>query len=165
MAAFGLDVLWPLFIIAGLEVVRIDPGNTKFTPLDFVSYPWSHSLAMSLVWGAVAAAVTFAGLRTSSIGTGHRRRGRSHWVLDWISHRPDMPLWPGGPVLGLGLWNSIPGTVTVEGALFAAGIALYVGATRRGMPWGVGPSSRSSLSSPAPGSADPSRRHRRVSRC
>ena len=57
LAAFGLDVLWPLFVAVGLETVRIDPGNTAFTPMDFASYPWSHSLVMSVLWGVLAAAL------------------------------------------------------------------------------------------------------------
>jgi hypothetical protein len=56
-AAFGLDVLWPVLVLAGLETVRIQPGITAFTPLDFASYPWSHSLLMSVAWGAAAIAV------------------------------------------------------------------------------------------------------------
>ena len=54
----------------------------------------------------------------------------SHWVLDAVSHRPDMPTWPGGPLVGAGLWHSLPATLIVEFALLAAGIALYVRATR-----------------------------------
>ena len=55
----------------------------------------------------------------------------SHWVLDWITHRPDMPLTPWGTVkLGLGLWNSRPATFAVEGAMFAAGVVLYATGTR-----------------------------------
>ena len=47
-AAFALDLLWPLMLLAGIESVRIDPGNTAFTPLAFDHYPWSHSLATVL---------------------------------------------------------------------------------------------------------------------
>jgi hypothetical protein len=55
----------------------------------------------------------------------------SHWVLDFVTHRPDMPLFPGGgPKLGLGLWNSIPGTMIVEGAMLALGVRWYTKATR-----------------------------------
>ena len=54
----------------------------------------------------------------------------SHWVLDWITHRPDMPLFPGGPRLGLGLWNSVPWTLALELVMFAAGMWIYVGITR-----------------------------------
>jgi hypothetical protein len=54
----------------------------------------------------------------------------SHWVLDWVTHRPDMPLYPGGARYGLGLWNSIAGTMAVEIAMFAVGVWMYVDATR-----------------------------------
>jgi len=126
MAAQTLDLLWPTFLSLGIEQVRIDPGNTPVTPLDFVSYPWSHSLLMSLVWAAV-----FAGFylffrrypRGAAVVAG---LVVSHWVLDVISHRPDMPLWPwGGPRIGLGLWYSVPATIVVEGLSFILGIWLY----------------------------------------
>lgn len=126
-----LDVLWPLFLILGIETARVDPGNTAVTPLDFVSYPWSHSLFMALVWALLL------GL-TYRARTGYAKGAlwlgicvTSHWVLDWIAHRPDMPLVPwGGPKLGLGLWNSPAATYAVEGGLFAAGIGLYLATTR-----------------------------------
>ena len=55
----------------------------------------------------------------------------SHWVLDLITHGPDLPLAPGaGPKVGLGLWNSVAGTLMFEGLIFAAGIIIYTGATR-----------------------------------
>jgi len=54
----------------------------------------------------------------------------SHWVLDFVTHRPDMPLYPGGPRFGLGLWTSIPATLTVEFALFAGGVWMYVRTTQ-----------------------------------
>jgi hypothetical protein len=54
----------------------------------------------------------------------------SHWVLDYITHRADLPLYPGGPKFGLGLWNSVPGTVIVESAMFAAGVWMYARSTR-----------------------------------
>ena len=57
-AACGLDLLWPVLVLLGIEVVHVDPGNTAFTPLDFVSYPWSHSLLMAVVWAAIAGHVT-----------------------------------------------------------------------------------------------------------
>ncbi len=130
-ATFGLDLLWPIFLLAGVERVRIDPGNTRFTPLAFDSYPWSHSLVMAVVWGALGYVVAsrFRGDRLARQLVGVLVV--SHWVLDVISHRPDLPLWPGpSPLLGLGLWNSIGGTLIVEGALFAAAVALYLRNTR-----------------------------------
>jgi len=119
------DVLWPWFVLLGWERVRIDPGNTSFTPLDLAYYPWSHSLLMSSVWATVFALVYqrishyWPGTLAIWVGV------LSHWVLDWITHRPDMPLYPGGPRFGLGLWNSIAGTMVVEILMLAIGVWLY----------------------------------------
>ena len=123
-AAFGLDLLWPAFLLLGVEHVRVDPGNTAFTPLAFDSYPWSHSLAAALLWGAVAA-VAIGGLDGLRPRILIATAVVSHWVLDFITHRPDLPLWPGGPQVGLGLWNSIPGTILVAGTLFVIAIVVY----------------------------------------
>ncbi len=126
LAAFGLDVLWPLFVVAGLETVRIDPGNTAFTPMDFASYPWSHSLLMSVLWGVLAAALVNRRWPVARAGALVAAAVVSHWVLDFITHRADMPLWPGGLRVGLGLWNSVPGTLIVEGAFALIAIVMYV---------------------------------------
>jgi hypothetical protein len=128
-AAQLADLLWPFFLAVGLEQVRIDPGNTALTPLDFVSYPYSHSLLLLFGWGAVMAFVCspFArGRRVVAVISG---LVVSHWVLDFITHRPDMPLYPGGPKLGLGLWNSIPAAVAVEVPMFVAGLWIYTRVT------------------------------------
>jgi hypothetical protein len=131
-AAQFADLLWPFFLAFEIEVVRIAPGITAFTPLDFISYPFSHSLVMLLFWGA------FLGLRhrpflvTSGLVV-------SHWVLDFVTHRPDMPLYPGGSKFGLGLWNSVPGTVAVELAMYGVGLWAYSSVTRprdRAGRWG-----------------------------
>ena len=126
LAAFGLDVLWPLFVAVGLETVRIDPGNTAFTPMDFASYPWSHSLVMSVLWGVLAAALVNRRWPVARAGALVAAAVVSHWVLDFITHRADMPLWPGGLRVGLGLWNSVPGTLVVEGTLALIAIVMYV---------------------------------------
>ena len=126
LSAQLLDLIWPTLLLLGTERVRIAPGNTEVTPLLFVSYPWSHSLVMAAVW-----ALLFSGLYVLI-----RRYPRgaivalglvvSHWVLDLVTHRPDLPLVPfGGPVVGLGLWNSLPATVIVEGLMFGLGLYLY----------------------------------------
>jgi len=124
------DLIWPVLVLTGAETVRIDPGNTAVTPLDFVSYPWSHSLLMDAVWAVLAGLTYFAFKRDRAGAVWIGLLVLSHWVLDWISHRPDMPLWPGGPKVGLGLWESVPATVAVEGALFIAGVWLYATGTR-----------------------------------
>jgi hypothetical protein len=130
VAALFADILWPVLVLLGIEQVRIDPGNTVVTPFDFVSYPWSHSLLMLVVWGVLVGGAYrgIAGGRRSFIVLA--ALVVSHWVLDWVTHRPDMPLYPDGPKYGLSLWNSLGGTVVVEVLLFAAGLFLYFRATR-----------------------------------
>jgi membrane-bound metal-dependent hydrolase YbcI (DUF457 family) len=132
LAAQFADLLWPLLVLAGIEHFSIEAGITRVTPLLFTHYPWSHSLLMLIVWGLVVAGIyRFATGRNGRIATVLILTVTSHWLLDFITHRPDMPLIPtGGPRLGLGLWNSLSGTVIVELVLFVAGVFLYVRSTR-----------------------------------
>jgi len=125
------DILWPFFLLLGWEHVRIVPGITRYNPFDLYDFPWSHSLLMTVVWASAFAfiyqLVTHYRVGTIAIWIGVL----SHWVLDWITHRPDMPLYPGGgPRLGLGLWNNVAATMTVEIVMLLAGAWLYDRATR-----------------------------------
>jgi hypothetical protein len=129
-AAQLADLLWPIFLLLGWEQVQIAPGITRVTPLDFVSYPWSHSLAMQLVWALALGVVYFTIRRDSRGAVVAAACVPTHWLLDYISHRPDMPLYPGGARYGLGLWNSLPATLITEFGLYAVGIVLYLSATR-----------------------------------
>lgn len=131
------DLLWPIFLLAGLEQVRIVPGETRFTPLDFVSYPYTHSLIAELLWGAVLGGGYFLLRRNLRAAVVLALCVPSHWLLDFISHRPDMPIVPGGPRYGLGLWNSVPATLAVEIALYVLGVAVYLKATRASNRTGV----------------------------
>ena len=128
-AAFGLDLLWPILLLLGLESVRVNPGDTAFTGLAFDSYPWSHSLLAVMGWaglGAVVGRRLYGSWRAGALLGG---LVLSHWVLDVITHRPDLPLWPAGPMVGLGLWNSVPGTILVEASLLVAGLWAYLRTT------------------------------------
>jgi hypothetical protein len=130
LAAQLADLLWPIFLLLGWEQVRIAPGITRVTPLDFVSYPYSHSLLAQLLWGIALGGVYFA-LRRD--GRGAVMAGLcvpTHWVLDFVAHRPDMPLIPGGARYGLGMWNSLPLTLLLEFAIYGAGIVIYAKSTR-----------------------------------
>jgi hypothetical protein len=129
-AAQLADLLWPAFLMFGIEHVLIDPGNTAFTPLDFVSYPYSHSLALLTAWGVAFGLVYVAATGRRSAWPVLAALVISHWVLDWITHGPDMPVYPGGPTSGLGLWNSVAATIVVELAMLIAGVMIYLRQTR-----------------------------------
>jgi hypothetical protein len=141
LAAQLADVIWPTLVGLGIEQVGIEPGNTRVTPLNFISYPYSHSLITLAIWSIGFAPV---------FGLSRGRRAVpilaalvvSHWVLDVITHRPDMPIVPqSGLKLGLGLWNSIPATMAVEFAMYAVGLWIYLTSTRardRIGSWGFG---------------------------
>ena len=122
-----VDLIWPLFLLLGIETVAIRPGVTAFTPLDFTSYPWTHSLLMCAAWALAMAALYWAFRRDKVAASVIGIVVLSHWFLDAIAHRPDLPLAPGSDVkIGLGLWNSVSGTLLVEGAMFAAALWFYV---------------------------------------
>ena len=124
------DLLWPVFLLLGWEHAHVVPGPNPFLTLWLDDYPYSHSLFALIVWGAV-----FGYLY--KVRRGDRRAAVvigllvvSHWVLDFVTHRPDIQLYPGGAKLGLGLWNSVAGTVIVESVMLIAGVAIYFRATR-----------------------------------
>lgn len=129
-AATLADLLLPVFFLAGWEHAHIVPNPNPFLRLWLDSIPISHSLVTLIGWG-----VLFAILYR--MRTGYERGSvvvallvLSHWVLDWVTHRPDMPLYPGGAALGLGLWNSPTATVVTESVMFAAALWLYAASTR-----------------------------------
>lgn len=117
------DLLWPTLLLLGLETVDIRPGDTVVTPLAFSSYPYSHSLLGLLLWGLLLAlawrmrhATTRGAIVLVAVVV-------SHWVLDGLTHRPDMPIsFTGANRVGLGLWNSLPWTVAVEALMFVAAL-------------------------------------------
>jgi hypothetical protein len=160
LAVQFLDLLWPIFLLLGWEHVRVAPGITRLTPLDFYDYPISHSLAGALVWSALFAliyglwggrrgalspaspAVPDRALPATAPAGAAFRGGRwrtagllglgvlSHWVLDLMVHRPDLPLLPRGPYAGFGLWNAPAVELPLEAALYLGGAFVYLRATR-----------------------------------
>jgi hypothetical protein len=126
LAAQFLDLLWPMFLLAGVEHVRIAPGITAFTPLDFYDYPVSHSLTASIGWAALLAGAWFVRRRRLAAAALVALAVVSHWFLDVLAHRPDMPVLPNGPYVGAGLWNSVAATLIVELTVFAVALGSYV---------------------------------------
>jgi cell shape-determining protein MreD len=124
------DLLWPVLLLLGIEHVRIVFGLMKASTLDLYDYPVSHSLTALAGW-AVAFAVVYFFLRRDRAAAFLLAAGvLSHWVLDFVMHRPDMPILPRGPYVGLGLWESLPATLAIEGVFYAAGISIYLRTTR-----------------------------------
>jgi hypothetical protein len=126
LAAQLLDVVWAFFIFLGVERVRIVPGFTKTNALDLYYMPYTHSLPAALAWAAAAAIVY-------RLITGSGRGGAlvgaavfSHWPLDFLVHRPDLPLYDNLAKVGLGLWDYPYVTLVLEGAVLFAAIRLYV---------------------------------------
>lgn len=130
MAVQWADLLWPVLLLLGVEHVGLQPGNTKF-PFDFMDYPITHSLLMSIVWGFCFG---FLYWLVKKDVRGALILGIcvvSHWALDLIVHQPDLPIFPGNsPKLGLGLWNWPMLTAFIEGVLFIVGTIFYLQTTK-----------------------------------
>lgn len=125
------DLVWPTLVAFGIETVRIDPGNTAFTPLHFVSYPWSHSLVSSVLWALLVGGVYWLMRRSARGALTLGALVLSHWILDVVTHRPDLPVTLSGEHrVGLGLWNHVGATLLIESMLLAVGVTLYLTAIR-----------------------------------
>lgn len=129
------DILFGVFLLAGVEHAKIVPGATVVSPFEFYDYPYSHSALGAII---LAAAGFLAYWLWPTGDRTQRKRPAfvfavaifSHFILDVISHTPDMTLFGNNsPGLGLSLWNSLAGTMIVELGLFSIGIALYMSAT------------------------------------
>ena len=139
IAAQFVDLLWPLLLVTGVEKVNIEPGNTVVTPLDFTHYPYSHSLLAGVLWG-IAIGVVYFLLKKN-------RKGAfvvgvlvlSHWFLDLLMHRPDLPLSfsDGEAKYGFGIWNNLPLTIAIELVVILVGAGIYMRATQPKNRWGT----------------------------
>ena len=140
LAAQLLDLIWPTLVLLGIERVRIAPGITRVTPLDFEHYPYSHSLLAVLAWSILAGGGHYLkrGSRTAALVIG--LLVTSHWLLDFLVHRPDLPILPWADTkTGLDGWSSYPLTLALELGFFGAGLWLYSDTTRpsdRSGKWG-----------------------------
>jgi hypothetical protein len=130
-----LDVAWAPLVLAGVEKVRIVPGITASNPLDLYYMPYTHSLIAALLWSAGAFVICRLAMREGNTVAALVVAGAvfSHWVLDFVVHRPDLPLYDNAAKVGLGLWNLPALAFGVEAALLFGGIWLYfrTGVARR----------------------------------
>ena len=126
LAAQLVDLIWPTLLLFNIENVRIEPGATLVTPLDFHHYPFTHSLLGVGLW-ALGFAIVCRLLGGSKRAVWIAMVAVvSHWGLDLLVHRPDLPLVPWSELkMGLGGWNSLLVTMLLEGLLFGAGVWWY----------------------------------------
>ena len=127
LAVQWLDVMWAPLVLLGVERVRIVPGFTATNPLDLYYMPYTHSMVAAILWSIGAAGVyqliRRAQVRTSIfVGVAVF----SHWVLDFIVHRPDLPLYDNTAKVGLGLWNYPAWAFGLEAALLLGTVAAYL---------------------------------------
>jgi membrane-bound metal-dependent hydrolase YbcI (DUF457 family) len=121
-----------------IEQASIVPGITKMTPLDFTNYPISHSLLIVLVWGILIGVTGWRMSKKKKIGYVLFACVVSHWLLDFLVHRPDLPLYPGNsPKVGLGLWNHVAVAVIIESLIFVTGVYVYSRVTKARNKWGT----------------------------
>lgn len=124
-AAVWLDLVWPVLLLAGVERVRIAPGATAFTPLDFEHYPFTHAAVAVALWSLAFGAAYLARAGYARGAAVAAALVASHWLLDAVVHRPDLPLAWDGPKVGLELWRSVPATIALELSLLGAGLLAY----------------------------------------
>ena len=131
LAAEFIDLLWPVFVLLGIERFKIEPGITAFTPLNLTYYPFSHGMVSVLIWSVLFGGVYYLIKKQWKGALVLGGVVFSHWILDFISHRPDLPLLFGGSAkVGLGLWYSFWLSLAVETGLYIAGAVIYLRVTR-----------------------------------
>jgi hypothetical protein len=132
-----IDIGWAGLVMAGVEKVRFDP-ELPGSPLDLYHMPWTHSLPAVVVWSLAALVACRFLLRLNwGAAIAVALVVFSHWVLDWLVHRPDLELWFGGPKVGLGWWNYPDAEKTLEMGLIALAGSAWLwsrGAWQRS-PW------------------------------
>ena len=132
VAAQLADLFWPIFLLLGVEKVRIVHASPNpFLTLDFVSYPWSHSLGIELAAGLTLGALYFLVTRYTAGAIVVGLLVPSHWLLDLLVHVQDLTLYPGGLArFGLALWRNPIATVVLELIVYFGGVYVYAGTTR-----------------------------------
>ncbi|WP_114968483.1 hypothetical protein [Rhodoferax ferrireducens] len=123
-----VDVAWAVLVLLGIEKVRIVPGITASNPLDLYYMPYTHSLVGAVLWSlaAIVLCKPAPGVRKWRTAAWIGLAVFSHWVLDWLVHRPDLPLYGDTLKVGLGLWNHPAIALLLEAALLFGGMAMYL---------------------------------------
>ncbi len=126
-----LDLIWPVLVLLGIEKVHVDRSATVVTPFNFEFYPYSHSLVMTAAYSLIIGAVVAMTLKSKKTGAVLALVISSHWLLDLLTHRPDLPILLNGTKVGLGMWNSRLLTISTELSLFGLGIFMFAISTSK----------------------------------
>lgn len=125
-----LDVIWPILVLIGWEHVSIVDSPNRFLRLQFDSYPISHGLVAVIGWATLFASIYFGVARYLAGAIAVWFGVVSHWLLDYVVHLADLPLYAGSPLVGLAWWNRPRMTIAIELVLLAGGVAFYLLQTR-----------------------------------
>lgn len=126
-----VDILWPFMLVFNIEKVAVTPGYTKTNAFEFLHFPYTHSLLMGIVWGAVLGIIYWLFKKDMRGAIVIGICVLSHWLLDLIVHVADLPLTPFSDFkVGFGLWNHVAITLVIETALFLAGTYIYATFTK-----------------------------------
>jgi hypothetical protein len=123
---------WGFFALAtiGVERMRVDPGATVMVPFDLYHMPITHSLAGTAAWAAAFAIIVAVWHRDALAGFLSSLVVLSHWVLDWLTHRPDLTIAGGERKFGLGLWNHPEIAMPLEIGITLAAFIFYMSRSR-----------------------------------
>jgi hypothetical protein len=127
-----VDIAWAILVFLGIEKVRIVPGITASNPLDLYYMPYTHSLVAAGLWAmaAIVLCKPLRGVRNWSAAAWMGAAVFSHWVLDWLVHRPDLPLYDDTMKVGLGIWNYPAIALALEALLLFGGMIMYLRRTQ-----------------------------------
>ncbi|MFI5136984.1 MAG: metal-dependent hydrolase [Sphingobacteriales bacterium] len=126
-----VDLLWPFLLVFHIEKVAVVPGYTKTNAFEFLYFPYTHSLLMGIVWGALLGIVYWLFKRDKQGAIVVGLCVLSHWFLDLIVHTADLPLTPFGDYkVGFGLWNNVAIALIVEILIFLTGVYIYATFTK-----------------------------------
>jgi hypothetical protein len=117
-----LDVLFAIFVLVGVEKLRIVPGFTQYNAYDLYYMPYTHGLVGALGWSALTwLLVRGSGGQAAALWMA--AAVFSHFVLDVPMHTPDMPiLGSDSPKIGLSLWQHRELALAAELVTLGAGI-------------------------------------------
>jgi hypothetical protein len=137
LAVQFVDVLWGVLVLLGVEKARITHEFRGSLPLDLYYMPYTHSLPAAILWSAFAYGA-YRLLVSKNAPFAHRVSllvavaVLSHWVFDWLVHRPDLPLYGDAHKMGLALWDYPVPALVLECGLYFGGLWLYLRATSAG---------------------------------